>query len=78
MKKKLHKFGYLLLLALHLMLVFVVPIIPWIIVLHHPHWWSILIAVVIFGMIQLPIMLHEATKDHSIIDRLFAKIKELE
>ena len=78
MKKKLYKFGYLLLLALHLILVFVVPVIPWIFVLHNPHWWSILIAVGVFGVVQLPIMLYAATKDHSIIDKLFNKIKELE
>lgn len=76
MKKKLHKFGYLLLLALHLMLVFVVPIIPWIITLIHPQWYMVVMAICIFTFIQLPIMLYAATKEHSIIDKLIEKIKD--
>lgn len=76
MKKKLHKFGYLLLLALHLIAVFVVPIVPWIITLIHPQWYMVVMAICIFTFIQLPIMLYAATKEHSIIDRLIEKIKD--
>ena len=76
MKKRLHKFAYLLLLALHLIAVFVVPIVPWVITLMHPQWYTVIAAICIFVLIQLPIMLYAATKDHSIIDKLIAKIKE--
>lgn len=74
MKRKLKKFAYTLLLALHLMIVVFVPLIPWILLWYFQHNWLIAAGVVTFVFIQLPIMFYASTKDESIVDKLIDKI----
>jgi protein-S-isoprenylcysteine O-methyltransferase Ste14 len=74
MKRKLKKFGYTLILTLHLLLVLFVPLVPWILLWCYQHNWLIAVGVVVFVGIQLPIMFYASTKEQSIIDKLLDKI----
>lgn len=75
MRNRMKKFAYVLLLAIHLIMVFVVPVVPWLIALAHPTPWLIALAVVVFMFIQLPIMIYASTKEHSIVEKLLHKIE---
>lgn len=77
MKEKLRRFAYVLLLAIHLIMVFIVPVVPWVIALAHPKTWLVILACCVFIFIQLPIMIYACTKEHSIIDKLVEKIENI-
>lgn len=73
-KKKLSQFMWCLLLTLHLILVYIVPSAPLFLAIKFGNVGLIVAAVLVFILVQIPIMFYAATKPHNLIEKLLEKI----
>ena len=77
LKTKLKLFGCCVLLTLHFILVYFVPGLPWYFVIKHGHDLGYFLMGCITVFLQIPIMIYATTKEHSIMERLVMRIREL-